>query len=59
MASYSFDSDCPPLFMGTNYVWWQEIMELYVKHKDLDLWEIIKYGPIIIEKSKDQFTNDD
>ena len=59
MASYNLDSDCPPLFMGTNYFWWHEVMEFYVKHKDLDLWEIIKRGPIIIEKSKDQFTNDD
>ena len=34
-------------------------MEFYVEHKDLDLQEIIRKGPIIIEKSKDQFTNDD
>ena len=34
-------------------------MELYVKHKDIDLQEIIKKGPIVVEKSKDQFTNDD
>ena len=34
-------------------------MELYVKHKDLNLWEITKNGPVVIEKLKDQFTNDD
>jgi len=34
-------------------------MELYVKHKDLDLWEIIKKGLVFIEKPKDQFTNND
>lgn len=33
--------------------------ELYVKHKDVDLWEIIKKDPIVMEKSKDQFSNDD
>jgi len=33
--------------------------KIYVKHKDLDLWEIIMNGPIIIEKWKDCFTNDD
>jgi len=59
MTSCNLDSDCPPLFVGTNYFWWQEIMELYVKHKDLDLWKIIMNGPMIIEKSKDRFTNDD
>ena len=59
MATYNLDSDCPPLFMGTNYRWWQEIMEPYVKNKDFNLQEIIKNGPIVIEKSKDQFTNDD
>jgi len=32
-------------------------MELYVKNKDLDLSEIIKKGPIVIEKSNDRFTN--
>jgi len=59
MASYNLDPDCPPLFMAPSYFWWQEIMELYVKHKDIDLWETIKKAPIVIEKSKDQFTNDD
>ena len=59
MAIYSLDSDCPPLFMGSNYFWWQESLKLYVKRKYINLWEIIKKGPIVIEKSKDQFTNED
>jgi len=59
MASYNVDSNCPPLFTGTNYFWWQEKMELYVKHKGVDIWEIIKKGPLIIEKSQDWFTDDD
>ena len=59
MASYNLDSDCSSLLMGTNYFWWQEIMELYVKHKDFNLLEILKTSPIVIEKSKDQLTNDD
>ena len=59
MASYDFDSDCPPLFKGTNYSLWQETMELYIKHKSLDLWEIIVKGPIVIEKSEDECIEDD
>jgi len=31
-------------------------MKLYIKHKGVDIWEIIKKGPIRIEKSKDWFT---
>ena len=34
-------------------------MELDVKHKSIDIWEIIKKGPIIIENSKGRFTDDD
>ena len=34
-------------------------MELYIKRKGADIWEIIKKRPIIIEKSKDRFTDDD
>ena len=59
MASYDFDSDCPPLFRGTNYFLWQETMERYIKHKGLDLWEIIVKGPIVIEKSEDEYAEDD
>jgi len=59
MASYDFDSDCPPLFKGTNYFLWQETIELYIKHKSLDLWKIIVKGPIVIEKSEDEYTEDD
>ena len=50
MASYDFDSNCSPLFKGTNYFLWQETMQFYVKHKDLKLWEIMVYGPIVIDK---------
>ena len=45
--------------MGPNYFWWHEKMKLYIKRKGVDIWEIIKKGPIIIEKSKDWFTDDD
>ena len=34
-------------------------MVLYVKHKGLNLWDIIESGPVIIGKSKDRFTNVD
>ena len=59
MASYDFDSDCPPLFKGANYFWWQETMERYIKHKDLDLWDIVAKGPLVIEKSEDEYAEND
>jgi hypothetical protein len=59
MVNYDFDSDCPPLFKGTNYVLWQETMQAYIKHKDLELWEIVINGPITIDKSEDEYTEDD
>ena len=59
MANYDFDSDCPPLFKSTNYFLWQETMERYIKHKGLDLWEIMVKGPIVIEKSEDEYAEDD
>ena len=59
MASYDFDSDCPPLFKSTNYFLWQETMQVYIKHKDLELWEIIVNGPITIDKFEDAYTEDD
>ena len=34
-------------------------MKLYIKHKGLDLWEIMVKGPIVIEKSKDEYIEDD
>jgi len=59
MASYDFDSDCPPLFKGTNYVLWRETMQACIKHKDLELWEIMINGPITIDKFEDEYTEDD
>jgi len=34
-------------------------MQLYIKHKDLELWEIMLNGPIVIDKFKDAYTEDD
>ena len=34
-------------------------MERYIKHKGLDLWEIMVKGPIVIEKSEDEYAEDD
>ena len=59
MASYDLDSNCPALFNGSNYFLWYETMERYIKRKGLDLWEIIVKGPIVIEKSKDEYAEDD
>ena len=59
MASYDFDFNCPPLFKCTNYFLWQETMERYIKYKGYDLWEIMVKGPIAIEKSEDEYAEDD
>ena len=34
-------------------------MEHYIKHKGIDLWEIMDKGLIVIEKSKDEYAEDD
>jgi len=34
-------------------------MQLYIKHKDLGLWEIMTNGPIVIDKFEDAYTKDD
>ena len=34
-------------------------MERYIKHKGLDLWEVMVKGPIVIEKSEDEYAEDD
>ena len=60
MGSYDFDSDCAPLFKGNNFFfWWQETIQLYIKHKDPELWEIMINGPITIDKFEDEYTEDD
>ena len=42
-----------------NYFLWQETMQVYIKHKDLELWEIMINGPITIDKFEDEYTEDD
>ena len=59
MANYDFDSDYPPLFKGTNYFLWQKTMEHYIKHNDLDLWEITNKDLIVIEKSEYEYAEVD
>ena len=34
-------------------------MDRYIKHKVLDLWEIMVKGPIAVEKSEDEYAEDD
>ena len=33
-------------------------MQFYIKHKDLEFWEIIVNGPIAIDKFEDEYTKD-
>ena len=61
----------PPLFKGTKFSWWKNKMEIFVNAMDVDLWEIIVGGPIVINnkglddkgepvpKPRDAWTKDD
>jgi len=59
MASYNFDFDCPLFFEGTNYFFVARDNKRYIKYKDLNLWEIIVEGLIVIKKAKDECTEHD
>ena len=59
----------PPLFNGDNYPYWKKRMENFVQSVDIDMWDIIQEGPIVIystgeggrrvEKTKAQYTEAD
>ena len=59
MASYDFDSNCPPLFKCTNYFFMVGTMQFYIKHKDRELWEIMVNDPIVIDKFEYKYRKDD
>ena len=48
MSTHLAEGQCstrPPLFIGTNYSYWQECMKIYIQDIDLKLWTIILRKP--------------
>jgi len=37
----------PPLFRGTNFSYWKNLMQIFVKTKDYELWNIVTEGPYV------------
>jgi len=67
-----YDQDCsttrPPLFRGTNFCYWENLMRMFVKTKDYELWNIVTRGPCFpktmvdqksAEKTEEQCTQED
>ncbi|XP_021722475.1 uncharacterized protein LOC110689966 [Chenopodium quinoa] len=59
----------PPLFCGNKFAHWRSLMQMFVIHQDLELWEIIKKGPKVpmkkmesgatVPKDDDEFNQTD
>ena len=47
---------CPPYFNGQHYGWWKNRMENYIQAEDYELWILIKNGPLIPIKVKEDGT---
>jgi len=43
----------PPYFDGQHYGWWKNMMENYIQAEDYELWMLIKNGPLIPVKIKE------
>ena len=46
----------PPYFNGQHYGWWKNRMENYIQVEDYELWMLIKSGPLIPIKVKEDGT---
>jgi len=46
----------PPYFNGQHYGWWKNRMENYIQAEDYELWMLIKNGPLIPMKVKEDRT---
>ena len=44
----------PLLFKGTNFSYWKNAMQIFIKSTDMKLWEIVNNGPYVVPK----ITND-
>jgi len=58
----------PPLSKGTNFAYWKNLMQMFIKTEDYELWNIITKGPYVpmttvdgksIKKNEDQYTQED
>ena len=46
----------PPYFNGQQYGWWKNRMENYIQAEDYELWMLIKNGPLIPKRIKEDGT---
>ena len=37
----------PPLFKGSNFAFWKNYMQIFIRDQDMELWDIIKKGPYV------------
>ncbi|VFQ77283.1 unnamed protein product [Cuscuta campestris] len=58
----------PPLFDGTNYLYWKERMRIFIQSNDYKLWLIVKngcrvpmkkVGEVNVPKTEEEFTDED
>jgi len=46
-----YDQGCsttrPPLFRGTNFSYWKNLMQVFIKTEDCELWDIVTKGPYV------------
>ena len=53
----------PPLFDGSNYPVWKNLMTVFIKAHDIELWKVIVLGPHVIKqqdgslKSEHEYTS--
>jgi len=58
----------PPLFKGTNFAYWKNLMQMFIKTEDYELWNIITKGLCVptttvdwkvVKKTEEQYTQED
>jgi len=58
----------PPLFNGTNFSYWKNLMQMFIKTEDYKLWNIITKRPYVpmttvdgktLKKTEEQYTQED
>ena len=58
----------PPLFRGTNFSYWKNLMQMFIKIEDYELWNMVTKGPYVpmttidgkvVKKTEDQYTQED
>ena len=42
-----------PCFNGQHYGWWKNRIENYIQVEDYELWMLIKNGPLVLKKTKE------